>query len=117
MTPEKLKDLAQFALEEIKAVDICVLDVRATSSVTDYMFVASGTSDRHVRAIVQSVVEEALKHGLKPLGVEGEIHAQWALVDLGDVVVHVMRPEVREFYQLEKLWGFDSGGAGGARAR
>lgn len=117
MTPEKLRDLAQFALEEMKAVDICALDVRATSNVTDYLFVASGTSDRHVRAIVQGVVEEARKHDLKPLGVEGETYAQWALVDLGDVVVHVMKPDVREFYQLEKLWGFDSGGAGGARAR
>lgn len=117
MTAEELRDLAQSALEDMKAVNICALDVRTTSSVTDYMFVASGTSDRHVRSIAQGVVEEAAKRGLKPLGVEGEIHAQWALVDLGDVVVHVMKPDVREFYQLEKLWGFDSGDAGGVRAR
>lgn len=108
MNPEQLRDLVVAALEDMKAVNVAVLDVRRASSVTDYMLVASGNSDRHVRAIVASVVEAAGERGIKPVGVEGEVHAQWALVDLGDVVVHVMKPEVREFYQLEKLWGFDS---------
>lgn len=109
MNPEQMRDLALAALEEMKAVNVAVLDVRRASSVTDYMLVASGNSDRHVRAIVDGVVEAARERGIKPLGVEGEIHAQWALVDLGDVVVHVMKPDVREFYQIEKLWGFDAG--------
>jgi ribosome-associated protein len=109
MTAEELKDLAHAALDDIKAVNITVLDVRKVSSITDYMLVASGTSDRHVRSAIDAVVEKAREHGVKPLGVEGETHAQWALVDLGDVIVHVMRPEVREFYQLEKLWGFEAG--------
>lgn len=109
MSPEELRDLARTALEGMKAVDIVVLDVRRMSTITDYMIVASGTSDRHVRAIVDGVIEAAKERGEKPLGVEGETHAQWALVDLGDVVVHVMRPEAREFYQLEKLWSFEGG--------
>lgn len=113
MSPEELRDLAHAALDGMKAVDVCVLDVRRSSTITDYMLVASGTSDRHVRAIVDGVVEAARERGLKPLGIEGERYAQWALVDLGDVVVHIMRPEVREFYQLEKLWGFDGGAEGG----
>lgn len=108
MTAEELRDIARAALDDMKAVDAVVLDVRKTSSVTDYMLVASGTSDRHVRSVVDGVLEKARERGVKPLGVEGETHGQWALVDLGDVIVHVMRPEVREFYQLEKLWGFGS---------
>ena len=117
MTAEELRDLARAALEEMKAVDITVLDVRKVSSITDYMLVASGTSDRHVRSVTDGVVEKTREAGVKPLGVEGETHAQWALVDLGDVIVHVMRPEVREFYQLEKLWGFDGSEAGSGPAR
>lgn len=114
MTPEELRDIARGALEEMKAEAVVVLDVRSLSTIMDYMLIASGTSDRHVRSIVDAVVEESKKHGVRPLGVEGAQHAQWALVDLGDVVVHVMRPDVREFYQLEKLWGFGEpeGGSG-----
>ncbi|MDR2878254.1 MAG: ribosome silencing factor [Chromatiales bacterium] len=108
MNSEQMRDFAIAALDDIKAVNVIALDVRRASSVTDYMLIASGTSDRHVRSIVSSVVEAARERGIKPLGVEGEVHAQWALVDLGDVIVHVMKPDVREFYQLEKLWGFDS---------
>lgn len=106
MTPAQLRQIAVDALEEMKAVDVAVLDVGGLTSITDYMIVASGTSDRHVRSLVNNVVEKAGEQGVKPIGVEGEQQAQWALVDLGDVVVHVMRPDVREFYQLEKLWGF-----------
>lgn len=115
MKPEDIRDLALHALEDMKAVDARVLDVGAMTSIMDYMIVASGTSDRHVRSLVGAVVEKAKEKGLRPLGVEGEQHAQWALVDLGDVVVHVMRPEVRDFYQLEKLWSFqEQKGAGKA---
>lgn len=108
MKPEAVKDLAVEALEELKGVNICVLDVRKMTGVTDYMIIASGTSNRHVRSLMDAVVEKAKQGGITPLGVEGEQHAQWGLVDLGDVVVHVMLPEVRDFYQLEKLWGFDA---------
>lgn len=114
-TPTEARRIAVDALEEMKAVNIAVLDVGRLTSITDYMIVASGTSDRHVRSLVNNVIEKAGEHGLKPIGVEGERQAQWALVDLGDVVVHVMLPDVREFYQLEKLWDFgeaqDSGRA------
>lgn len=96
------------ALEDLKAVDVRVLDVHDMTSITDFMVIASGTSDRHVRSLVDNVVSVAKDHGVRPLGVEGERQGQWALVDLGDVVVHVMRPEAREFYQLEKLWDVDT---------
>ncbi len=115
MTPEQVKQIAVDALEELKAVDLTVLDVRRMTTITDYMIVASGTSDRHVRSLAGNVIEKAGVQGLKPIGVEGERQGQWVLVDLGDVVVHVMLPDVREFYQLEKLWAFgedrDSGRA------
>lgn len=99
-----LADLAVAALEDLKATDITVLDVTGMSSMTDVMIVASGRSSRQVRAIVNHLVTEAKAKGYKPLGVEGEKEGEWGLVDLGDVVVHVMQPEVRDFYQLEKLW-------------
>lgn len=110
MTPEELRDLACRVLAEMKARDVSVLDVRRSSTITDYMLVASATSDRHVRSLVTGVLEAAREQGIRPVGVEGEAHAQWALLDLGDVIVHIMRPEVRDFYQLEKLWGFDGSG-------
>ena len=106
MTPEQVRQLAVDALEELKAVNLTVLDVSRLTSITDYMIIASGTSDRHVRSLVNNVIEKAAKQGLKPIGVEGERQAQWALVDLGDAVIHVMLPDVRTFYQLEKLWEF-----------
>ncbi|MFT3756587.1 MAG: ribosome silencing factor [Pseudoxanthomonas sp.] len=92
------------ALEELKAKDVIEIDVRGKSSVTDYMVIASGTSTRHVKSIADEVVRFAKKLGVMPLGVEGEREAEWVLVDLGDVVVHVMLPRVREFYALERLW-------------
>jgi ribosome-associated protein len=101
---EEIKDLVVKALEDMKAVDLKVLDVRGTSSVTDFMVIVSGTSDRHVKAMANNVVVEAKKQGIQPLGVEGDKVCEWVLVDLGDVVVHVMLPDVRDFYQLEKLW-------------
>ena len=92
------------ALDDLKAVDVSVLDVRHLTTVTDTMIVACGRSDRHVRAIAGAVVEQCKKKGYRPIGVEGEKGGEWVLVDLGDVVVHVMLPRAREFYSLEKLW-------------
>ncbi|RZA13733.1 MAG: ribosome silencing factor [Lysobacteraceae bacterium] len=92
------------ALEELKAKDAVEIDVRGKSSVCDYMVVVSGTSTRHVKSIADEVVKFAKKLDVMPLGVEGEREAEWVLVDLADVVVHVMLPRVREFYALERLW-------------
>ena len=104
MQVELLKKLVQTALEDIKALDIKVLDVQGMTSVMDYMIVATGTSNRHVKSLADSVLEKAREKGLRPFGVEGEREAEWILVDLGDIVVHIMQPEVRAFYNLEKLW-------------
>lgn len=104
MKEEAMKELAVTALEDMKAVNPVVMDVRGKSSVTDYMIVVSGTSDRHVKAIANNLVVEMKKAGVKPLGVEGDKIGEWVLVDLADVIVHIMLPDVRDFYQLEKLW-------------
>jgi ribosome-associated protein len=101
---ESLLESVHGALAELKAKDGVEIDVRGKSSVCDYMVVASGTSTRHVKSIADEVVRFAKKLGVMPLGVEGEREAEWVLVDLGDVVVHVMLPRVREFYALERLW-------------
>ncbi|MGG6461707.1 ribosome silencing factor [Solilutibacter silvestris] len=92
------------AVENLKANDIVEIDVRGKTSVCDYLVIASGTSTRHVKSIADEVVREAKKLDCQPLGVEGEREAEWVLVDLGDVVAHVMLPRVREFYALERLW-------------
>lgn len=92
------------ALAELKAKDVVEIDVRGKSSVADYMVIASGTSTRHVKSSADEVVRFAKELGVMPLGVEGEREAEWVLVDLGDVIVHVMLPRVREFYALERLW-------------
>ena len=104
MDADLITQLVLDALDELKAKDIQVLDVRGKTSVTDFMVIASGTSNRQVRALAGRVVEKVKKAGDKPLGIEGESEAEWVLVDLGDVVVHVMQPKTRDFYQLEKLW-------------
>ena len=101
---EALLTQVHAAMEEIKARDVTEIDVRGKTSVTDYMVVASGTSTRHVKSIADEVVRFAKKTGVMPLGVEGEREAEWVLVDLGDVIVHVMLPRIREFYALERLW-------------
>lgn len=108
MTETGLKAMAISALEEMKAEDISVMDVSNKTSVTDWIIVASGTSSRHVKSTAGNVVEQAKKRGAQPLGVEGEDTGEWVLVDLGDVVVHVMQKEVRSFYDLESLWRVDA---------
>jgi ribosome-associated protein len=104
MQTQELLNLVIKSIEDIKGHDIQTLDVHAISSVTDYMVVASGNSNRQVSAIARNVIAEAKQHGCLPLGTEGENSGEWVLVDLGDVVVHIMQPAVRDFYQLEKLW-------------
>ena len=102
--PKSLEQVVAAALQDLKADSVHVIDVRHLTTVTDTMVIASGRSDRHVRAIAGAVVEQAKKAGFRPLGVEGERSGEWVLVDLADLVVHVMLPRVREFYNLEKLW-------------
>ena len=101
---EALLRTVRDATEELKAKDLVEIDVRGKSSVTDFMVIASGTSTRHVKSIADEVMKFAKRLDVQPLGVEGEREAEWVLVDLGDVVVHVMLPRVREFYALERLW-------------
>jgi ribosome-associated protein len=101
---EAIKKLVLQALDELKADNIKVLDVRIQASFTDYMIFASGKSSRHVKSIAREVVDAAKLAKMPPLGVEGEDVGEWVLVDLGDVIVHVMLPDTRSFYDLEKLW-------------
>ncbi len=99
-----LRDVVLGALAELKAVDVRALDVRGITDITDIMVVASGTSDRHVKSIADRVVQRCKEAGYRPYGLEGERDGEWVLLDLQDVVLHVMLPRVREFYALEKLW-------------
>ena len=99
-----LLDLVNAALADLKAVDVRVIDARDQTTMTDHMVIASGTSDRHVRALAENVVVEAKHRGFPPIGVEGESHGEWVLVDLGDVIVHVMQPRIRDYYNLERFW-------------
>ena len=105
MQAEELKDIVIKSLEDMKAQDIKVLDVRGKTSITDLMIFASGTSDRHVKSIAETVAFQAKQAGEAPLGTEGAVEGEWALVDLNGVVVHIMQPKVRDYYQLERLWG------------
>ena len=110
MNSEQLCTLIVDALDDVKAQDITKLDVRKMTTVTDYMIVASGTSNRHVKALVDNVAEKAREAGHKAIGVEGEEGGEWVLLDLQDALVHVMLPKVREFYNLEKLWSIAPAG-------
>jgi len=99
-----LLELVTDALEGMKGKDIVHLDVRGLSSVTDYMVIATGTSNRHVKSLAEEVSFKAKQAGYAPLSVEGEMNSDWVLADLGDVIVHVMQTEARGFYDLERLW-------------
>ncbi|NWN92446.1 ribosome silencing factor [Marinobacter adhaerens] len=115
MQAEQVKDLIVNALEDMKAQNVSVIDVRDRTSVTDYMVLASGTSSRHVKSLANSVVVDAKEKGIRVNSVEGGGGSDWILVDMGDVVAHVMMPATREFYDLERLWrdAPDIGAAGG----
>lgn len=102
-----LHRLVVAALEERKALDVVTLDVSAMTAITDHMVIASGTSDRHVKSMADHVVASARDAGVRASGIEGAERGEWVLVDLGGAIVHVMLPRVREFYNLEKLWGID----------
>ncbi len=99
-----LKNVVVDALADMKALDVKTLDVRGLTDIADYMVIASGTSDRHVRSVAQRVVEKTKEAGFRPHGVEGLEDGDWVLIDLSEMLVHVMLPRVREFYGLEKLW-------------
>ena len=102
--PGALTKIAIAALQDMKAVNVKVMDVRKLTDVTDTMIVASGTSDRHVKSIADRVIERCREAGHRAYGVEGKQEGEWVLVDLQDLIVHVMLPRIREFYGLEKLW-------------
>lgn len=104
MQVDELKALVIDALESIKAQDIQALDVTGMTDVTDVMIIASGQSGRQVKALTNEVVAKAKASGVMPMGVEGEDIGEWALVDLGDVITHIMTPQIRATYNLEKLW-------------
>jgi ribosome-associated protein len=99
-----LKSVVLDALDDMKALEVKVLDVRGLTDIADYMVIASGTSDRHVRSVAQRVVEKTKEAGFRPHGIEGQQDGDWVLIDLHEYIVHVMLPRVREFYGLEKLW-------------
>ncbi|MFZ5756315.1 MAG: ribosome silencing factor [Pseudomonadota bacterium] len=104
MNAEQLSILVNGALADMKAQNVVTLDVGGMTSIADRIVVASGTSSRHVKSIADRVIERAKEAGVKPLGVEGDAMAEWVLVDLGDVIVHVMTPATRQYYDLERLW-------------
>ncbi|HCJ31088.1 MAG TPA: ribosome silencing factor [Pseudomonas sp.] len=104
MQNDSLVQLAVSALEDLKGTDITTIDVRGKTSVTDFMVIASGTSSRHVKSLADNVLEKVKEQGVRPLGSEGLDGGEWALLDLGDVVVHVMQVPTRQFYDLERLW-------------
>ena len=106
----RLTEVVTAALDDLKAQNVAVLDVSALTDVTDTIVIASGTSDRHVKSLAGRVLERAKEAGFRSLGVEGERDGEWVLVDLQDVIVHLMLPRVREFYALEKLWDAHAAG-------
>ena len=101
---KKTQQWIQSALEDAKTQNIAVLDVRKISDFTDYMVIATGTSNRHVQSSADRVAETLRDHGVRPVGIEGKQLGDWVLIDFGDVVVHIMREQTRDFYNLEKLW-------------
>ena len=105
--PQALRDCVVTALDDLKAVDPRIIDVSGRTPITDFMAFATGNSRRHVRSIAEAVVDAAREQGLRPSGIEGIDDSEWVLVDLGDVVAHVMLEDVRDFYRLERIWTVD----------
>lgn len=105
MQAEELREFVMDKIDDLKGRDVTVLDVHGKTDVVDYMIICSGSSKTHVRSIAEYVALEAKRSGIPPIGVEGGEQSEWVLVDLGDIVIHVMEDSIREFYQLEKLWG------------
>lgn len=116
MNLEELKQLVIEALEDVKATDICVLDVAQLTSVTSCMIIASGNSSRQTRALADNVQKKLKERGVRIQGVEGEQEGEWVLVDLGDIIVHIMLPTTRAYYNLEQLWGAAENRRLGARS-
>ncbi len=110
MNSEALKELVIEALDDIKGQDIVALDVTKQTDIADHMVVATGNTSRQVKALVDSVLVKVKAEGVQVLGVEGEDSGEWILVDLADVIVHVMLPSIREFYDLERLWSVSPSG-------
>ncbi|MCW9024148.1 MAG: ribosome silencing factor [Gammaproteobacteria bacterium] len=108
MEIEQLKETVVDAIEGVKGIDMRILDVKGKTSVTDIMIIVSGNTSRQVKAIANNVIVKSKEAGHRPMGIEGEQDGEWTLVDLGDIIVHVMQPSIRDFYNLEKLWGEDS---------
>lgn len=109
--PRSAEDVAAFALavlDDLKAENVQTLDVRHLTTIMDVMIVASGRSERHVRAVADALIERCDEAGIPLLGVEGQESGEWVLVDLADVVVHIMLPRTRDFYEIEKLWDISS---------
>jgi ribosome-associated protein len=103
--PAELLDLVETSLDDDKAEGIVVIDLAGKTSLTDYMVIASGTSQRHVGAMAENLREKIKQGGIKTVSVEGQAQCDWVLIDAGDVIIHLFRPEVREFYNIEKMWG------------
>lgn len=116
MQAEELLNIVRTVLDERKGQYITVLDVRGKTSFTDYMVLVTGTSDRHLKSLCDYVIEKLKEYGIKPLGIEGDLGSDWILLDLGDVIVHAMTAQSREFYQLEKLWSVDQSKENGQAA-
>ncbi|HEY5624622.1 MAG TPA: ribosome silencing factor [Gammaproteobacteria bacterium] len=110
---DRLTEIVDAVLDDLKAEAIVRLDVRHLTTVTDVMYIATGRSNRHVRAVAHALIERCKENGISPLGVEGQDSGEWVLIDLADVVVHVMLPKIREFYDLEKLWDLEDVGDAG----
>lgn len=108
LNPEAISELVVTALEDAKGIDICVLDVRDKTSITDYMIIVSGTSSRHIKTLANGVVLKSKQQGIDVLGTEGDSGSEWMLVDLGDVLLHVMLPQTRSYYNLEAIWRIES---------